>query len=106
MKLSQLSATPKLIKITIDDEDIVKEYGESIDFWVYDRQPMSVFMQMATINDGNPGPLAEIVVGLIMDENGKPMLKAGTEPPAPVMIKVITKVVATLGNLSSQTLAK
>ena len=106
MKLNELSAEPKLIKLTIDDENTVKQYGESIDFWVYDRQPMRVFMQLATLDKENFGELAELVVNLILDEKGKPMLKAGAEPPANVMMHAITKIVGELGNLNSQTLEK
>jgi len=105
MKLSELSTKPKLMKLTIDDEDIVKEYGEPIDFWVYDRQPMKTFMSMATVADGgeNVGELAELVCGLVLDEKGNPMIKEGEEPPANVLMKVITLVVGTLGNSNSQT---
>lgn len=106
MKLNELSAEPKLIKLTIDDQDVVDQYGDSIDFWVYDRQPMKVFMQLATLDKENFGELAELVVGLILDEKGKPMVKPGSEPPANVMMRVITKVVGALGNLNSQTLEK
>ena len=40
MKLTQLTAKPKLIPITIDDEDTVKEYGEPIEFWMYDKHKL------------------------------------------------------------------
>ena len=40
MKLSQLAAKPTLIKLELDDEDVVKEYGEPLEFWIHDRQPI------------------------------------------------------------------
>ena len=44
MNLSQLTAKPQLILIELNDEDIMKEFGEAITFHTWDRQPMDVFM--------------------------------------------------------------
>ena len=48
MKLSQLAAKPQLIKLSIDDEATVKEHGEAIEFWTWDRQPLDTFMKSLT----------------------------------------------------------
>ena len=106
MKLSELSITPELIKVTIDDEDIVKQYGEPIEFWIYNRQPIDTFMAMATVEDNGVGELAKLVTKVVLDEDGKPMLNEKAIPPANVMMKVITKVVEQLGNSNSLTSMK
>jgi hypothetical protein len=105
MKLSDLSITPQLVNVKIDDEEIVKQYGEPIEFWIYDRQPMQTFMKMATVEEKGVGELAEVVLELILDEDGKPMLEPNQIPPATVMMRVITKVVDHLGNLERLTTA-
>ena len=43
MKLAELAAEPKLIPITLDDADIVEKYGEPLEFWIWDRQPIDSF---------------------------------------------------------------
>ena len=48
MNLKNLAKKPELIKLTIDNEDIVKEFGEPLDFYCYDRHPMDVFLKVAT----------------------------------------------------------
>ena len=48
MKLSALTAKPVLVQIVLDDEATIAEYGESVDFWTWDRQPMDVFMKLAS----------------------------------------------------------
>jgi hypothetical protein len=106
MKLSNLSVTPQLVNVQIDDEDIVEQYGEPIEFWIYDRQPMQTFMKLATVEEKGIGELAEVVTGLILDENGKPMLNENEIPPATVMMRVISKVVEHLGNLERLTTVK
>lgn len=103
MKLSQLTAKPTLVELTIDDEDIVKTYGEPLTFWVYDRQSLDTFMKLASINEDNFTDIAKTVSEMILDENGKPVLGGEETLPVDVMLKVIDKVVNNLGNTVSQT---
>lgn len=97
MKLTQLSAKPQLIKISIDDEDTVKEFGESLDFWIYDRQPLDQFIRLAQMKTENFGDLIEVVNAMVLDEEGKRVLEGENMLPTNVMTKVIGKVVETLG---------
>lgn len=97
MKLSQLVAKPQLIQITINDEDIVKEFGEPIEFWTYDRQPMDTFMKLASMDGSNYGEIVKAVKGLVLDEEAKPVLKDNEMPPTKVLIRVVGKVLEGLG---------
>lgn len=98
MKLSQLAAKPQLIKLEVNDEDTVKEFGEPIEFWTWDRQPLETFMKLANQTDGqNASAMIDIVRTLILDENGKEVIKGDAMLPSTVLIKVIEKIVATLG---------
>lgn len=97
MKLSQLAAKPQLIKLTIDDTDTVKEHGEAIDFWTWDRQPLDTFMKLANSDQANAGAMIDIVRTLILDENGKEVITKDVMLPSTVLIKVISKIVETLG---------
>jgi len=104
MKLAQLTAKPKLIPITIDDEEIVKEYGEPIEFWIYDKHKLETFMGMANLQKDNFTEVAKVVNTLVLDEKGKPILQGEETLPVNVMIKVIQKVVDSLGNSVGQTI--
>jgi hypothetical protein len=97
MKLTQLSAKPQLIKISIDDEDTVKEFGEALDFWIYDRQPLDQFVKLAQMKSENFGDLIEVVNAMVLDEEGGRVLEGENMLPTNVMTKVIGKVVETLG---------
>jgi len=105
MKLQQLASKPTLTKIVIDDEDIVKEYGEELEFFIYDRQPMSVFMKLASMdqNENSLEDLAHIVEDMIMDEQGKKIINKDVSLPIDVMVKVIEKTVNRLGNTKTPT---
>lgn len=97
MKLSQLAAKPQLIKLLIDDEDTVKEFGEAIEFYTWDRQPLDIFMKLANSDHANIGSMIDIVRTLILDEAGKEIIKDDAMLPSTVLIKSISKIVEALG---------
>lgn len=97
MKLNQLAAKPQLTKFTLDDEDTVKEYGEPIEFYSWDRQPIDIFMKLANANQQDMKVMIDIVRTMILDEDGKEIIKGENTLPSGVLIKVIGKVVESLG---------
>lgn len=97
MRLNDLVAKPQLVKVVIQDEDIVKEFGEPIEFWTYDRQPMDTFMKLASMDGSNYGEIVKAVKGLVLDEEAKPILKDNEMPPTKVLIRVVSKVLEGLG---------
>ncbi len=97
MKLTQLAAKPQLVKIELNDEEIIKEFGEPVEFWIWDRQPMDKYIRLAQLQGNNFGELVTAVNQMILDEEGNPILKDGLSLPMGVMTKVIGKVVETLG---------
>jgi hypothetical protein len=97
MKLSQLAAKPQLTVFKIDDKETVKEFGEPLEFYSYDRQPLETFMKLANANHNDMVSMIEIVRKLILDEEGKEIISNDTVLPSHVMVKVISKVVEKLG---------
>lgn len=98
MKLTQLAAKPQLIKIELLDDEIQQEYGEAIEFWIWDRQPMDKYIKMANLKEGDVGSLISAVRELVLDEKGNPVLVDEQVLPPKILTKVISKVVDTLGN--------
>ena len=100
MKLSEITQKPQLIEVLIDDKDTIKEYGEALSFHTWDRQPMDVFMRLASVNsaDGqDTGAMIDIVKTMILDENGNAIMTGNTVLPVQVLLKVITKITEMLG---------
>lgn len=97
IKLNQLAAKPQLIKFILDDEDVIKEYGESIEFYSYDRQPLDIFMKIANANQHDLGSMIDIVRTLILDDAGKQIISDEEMLPSDVLIKAIGKIVEKLG---------
>ena len=97
MKLNQIAAKPQLIKMTLEDEDILTEFGEAIEFWTWDRQPLETFMKLANSNQADVSAMIGIVRTLILDENGKEIINGEVMLPSHILIKVIARIVETLG---------
>jgi hypothetical protein len=97
MKLSKLAAKPQLIPLILDDEDTVKEYGEALEFYTWDRQPLDVFMQLSKINDKDQSQMVDIMRTLILDEEGRQVIVGEVTLPTQILIKAIAKLVDTLG---------
>lgn len=106
MKLSQLASKPQLIKLSIDDAETIEEFGEALEFYVYDRQDIDTYMRLAALDKDNQGQIIELIYGMIYDENGELIVKDGVSLPVNILSKVIPLVVENLGNLKSQTTDK
>lgn len=98
MKLSQLSAKPVLVKITLEDDEILSEYDEAIEFYTWDRQPMDIFMKLASVDSNSVNSsIIGIVRTLILDEEGKEILSKDNMLPPKILMKAIMKVSEMLG---------
>jgi hypothetical protein len=97
MKLTQLSAKPQLVKIELSDEEIIQQFNEPLEFWIWDRQPLDQFIRLAQMKSENLGDLVEVVNSMVLDEEGKRILEGENMLPTNIMTKVIGKVVETLG---------
>jgi len=99
MDIRNLATKPQLIKVTLDDADIVELYGDAIEFWVWDKQPLQKFVKFANVSDDktNFGDVLELCSELILDNEGNPVLVDGAVLPNKVLIKCVNKVVEQLG---------
>jgi len=97
LKLTQLAKEPQLVKITLTDTAIVERYGDELEFWIRDRQPIDQFIKMATANQENYGELIRLIKDLVLDEHGDPVLHGEQVLPNDIMLAVITATVERLG---------
>jgi len=97
MQLDQLAQERKLIKLTIDKEDIVERYGEALEFWVWDRQSLDVFAQMSAITEDNAFQYTDLITSMVLNEKGEPVMKDNKVLPMDVITEAIKLVGDTLG---------
>jgi len=96
MRLNQLAGKPQLVKLTVEDPETIATYGEPIEFYTWDRQPMSTFLKLAA-GAQDTGGVMDIVKDMILDEEGKPILVDDTSLPTDVLVKVMNKMTEVLG---------
>lgn len=99
MKIAELATEPKLLKVVLDDADIVEQYGDELEFWVWDRQPIEKFLKFAgkTITEDDLPELIAFTREMILDEDGQPVVREGKILPTLIMTRCITKVMEQLG---------
>lgn len=99
MNITELAVQPSLVKVTLDDEAIIEEYGEALEFHVWDRQPLEKFMRFAgkQISNDDLPELIEFTKSMILDEKGEPVMSEGKLLPTSIMTRCITKVMEQLG---------
>lgn len=103
MDLSQLAETPKLLHLQLDSDYIVDKYGEPLEFWMYDRQSIPTYIKLSNLNENDADQLIEETKKLVMNKDGKPMLKEDQTLPLDILMAMVEKVVTELGNGVSQT---
>jgi hypothetical protein len=97
MEITQLAAKPQLVKITLNEKEITEKYGDSLDFYVWDRQPLDRFVELATAKETEYGKIVAFMEEAILDKDANPVCKDGMTLPADVMLMAMNKVTETLG---------
>lgn len=104
MQLKELAAKPKLERVIVDDEVIVKAYGEPLEFYMWDRQDLPTYLKIATLKEDQT-QLFEIVRDVVLDEQGNRVLGDGEQLPVDIMVPVLYAAMGKLGNTIPQTSA-
>ncbi len=89
MELGQLAQKPQLVKLIIDEKTLVEKYGDELEFYMYDRQPLDVFAKMANYDENDPGAVIHILQTVILNKDGEAVMKDGLQLPMDVMTECI-----------------
>jgi hypothetical protein len=103
MDIKKLAKKPELIEIVIDDETIVKDYGESITFWMKDQVDINTYFDFfRSQNEKDGGELGQVLAKLILTKDGKPVLGEGETLPIDITVLALTKINETLGKSTAR----
>lgn len=106
MNLSKLATKPQLVKLSIDDQETLDNYGEALDFWVLDRLPIDQYMKFTTVDETHIDQMFDLAMGLILDENGDVIVTRDNQLPMDLMIKAVNLIVDHLGNSTKKPIGK
>lgn len=88
--------------VSVDSEPVVAAYGEPVEFYMWDRQDLPLYLRLMTLND-DQSMLWEVVKELVLDETGNPILRDGEILPVEIMVPVVEAAINHLGNTMPQT---
>jgi hypothetical protein len=97
MKLKELAIKPQLTKITIDSEELVEKYGETIEFFVLDRLPLDKYTKLASVKTDDFSSMIDLVKELVLDEDGNPVMDDEHVLPTDILNEAMVKVVDVVG---------
>ncbi len=98
MKLSELSKKPELIKLTIDKKDLVEKYGETLDFYMYDRQPLHVYSRIAKSSQSEDiGDYLIMLMDVMLNADGTTVMDEESLLPLDLMTEAMTLIAQHLG---------
>ena len=99
MNITQLATAPTLVKVTLDQTEITEKYGDSLEFYMYDRQPMDKFLKFAgkDIGPDQYSDLIDSMAPLILDEQGQTVVDGDKTLPWDGLSAAVTKVMERVG---------
>ena len=97
IKINQLAAKPQLVKLVLDSKEIIKEFKEPVEIWTYDRQPLDVFMRLASSQGTDHAEMVNVLRTLILDEEGKQVIQGEVMIPTKILVAAMTKITEMLG---------
>jgi hypothetical protein len=105
MNITQLAKRPELFEIVVDDEDIVKTYGEAITFHMYDHVDINTYFDFYRVQQEQDGrQLNALLKKIIVDKDGKPCIGDDDMLPIDVTLAVLVKVNESLGKSKTKQL--
>lgn len=98
MDIKTLAKKPQLMEIIIDDEEIVKEYGEPITFYMKDFVDIATYFNYYQSQSQREGQaLALMIKKMILNKDGEPVLGDEDELPLDITLAVMSKINDNLG---------
>lgn len=98
MDIKELAKKPELIKMVLDNEEIVKNYGESVTFYMKDQVDLTTYFDFFRSQGEKDGDkLSEILRKLILSESGEPVLGPEDQLPIDITVELLVKVNDCLG---------
>lgn len=105
MDISKFAKKPELIKMYIDDADIVAEYGDGITFYMMDAVDINTYFEFYRVQqEKNGNKLNDLMRSLILTADGKPALAADQMLPIDITMAVLVKINESLGKSKTKSL--
>lgn len=107
MNIKDLARKPQLVEVKLDNEDLVKEYGEPIVFWMMDYVDISTYFDFfKSQGEGNGEQLNSLLRKIILNAEGNPSLEDDEALPIDISVAALSKINETLGKSKTKPLTQ
>lgn len=98
MDINTLARKPQLIEVVLDDDTIVKEYGDAVTFWMKDFVDINTYFEFFKSQTAKEGQELNILMRkIILNKQGEPALKEDEGLPIDIAVAALTRINETLG---------
>lgn len=98
MNIQQFAKKPELIKIVIDQQELIDAYGSEINFWIFDSIDINTYFDFFKSQADSDGEkLNDLMRKLIRNEQGEICIPEGHILPVDLAIASLTAINETLG---------
>jgi hypothetical protein len=98
MDIKKLAKKPELIEVILDEDAIVKEYGEPITFFMKDFVDINTYFDFFRSQNQKTGDeLAQLLAKIILNKDGNTVLGPDEAFPIDITIAALTKINEQLG---------
>ena len=105
MDIKDLAKKPELVKIVLDNEEIVKNYGEAVTFYMKDQVDLNTYFDFFRSQGEKDGDkLTEILRKLVLNEQGQTVLGPDDQLPIDITVELLVKVNECLGKSRTRSL--
>ncbi len=104
-QISEFKTKPKLIRVDLDQNELIEAYGEPISFWMLDHVDINTyfdFFRSQTEHEGDA--VNKILRRLILNEEGQTVLADDEQLPVDIAIAAITRIGEVLGKSRTKSL--
>lgn len=96
--IADFAVKPQLIKITLDDQDIIENYGEEITFYMYDHLDINTYFNFYKYQaQEDKDDLIRIMKKIILKEDASPALQIDEDLPLDLTLAALTRIGEQLG---------
>ena len=107
MDISTLAKKPELVKLEITEEDIVKEFGETISFYIMDEMDVNTYFNFYKFQQNQDSELLnELLRKLILKQDGTASIAKDQVLPVSLTLAVLVKINEFLGKAKTKTADK
>jgi len=107
MDIKQFARKPQLIEVLLDNEELVKEYGEPIKFWMMDYVDISTYFDFfRSQGEGQGEELNTLLRKIILNAEGQPAIGEDESLPIDISVAALTRINETLGKSKTKSLTQ